>query len=238
MKVNDIINEGFWDDIKAGYRAGREDYIRRKAAELGMTPAQVVQQANQQPPGSNAPPANTAAQSTSQPAAPYSGTLKPTSTTVNFNRPKFKVKAPTAPTAKPMSYKGAATGTLGGAGSTPYTATVGTPKTVTKPAAPASSMPPTLSGGAPGVGNPKVDPDTGWPVGAQSWAASPLPTRPGATPAATKSSSVTPAPAATTAAPTAKPTAPAATPNIKSIINLTKGLTRAEAQALVKQLES
>jgi len=52
MKISDIIlneqslDEGFWDDIKAAYKSGKEDYIKRKAAELGMTPGNIVATAN------------------------------------------------------------------------------------------------------------------------------------------------------------------------------------------------
>ena len=37
MKMNEI-TEGFWDDIKSGYKAGQKDYISRRAKELGITP--------------------------------------------------------------------------------------------------------------------------------------------------------------------------------------------------------
>jgi hypothetical protein len=61
MKINQIIlediqvDEGFWDDMKSAYNAGKKDYIVRKAAELGITPQDLSQQAQAQPPGSNAP---------------------------------------------------------------------------------------------------------------------------------------------------------------------------------------
>jgi hypothetical protein len=61
MKINQIIlediqvDEGFWDDMKSAYSAGKKDYIVRKAAELGVTPQDLSQQAQAQPPGSNAP---------------------------------------------------------------------------------------------------------------------------------------------------------------------------------------
>jgi hypothetical protein len=60
MRLNDLyddtLSEGFWDDFKAGYRTGKEDYIRKQAAKMGMTVPQAVQQAQAEPPGSNAPP--------------------------------------------------------------------------------------------------------------------------------------------------------------------------------------
>lgn len=95
------------------------------------------------------------------------------------------------------------------------------------PAAPSStpSQTNTLTGGAKGPGNPEVD-SSGWPKGAQSWAAGPLPPRPSTSgsPSSTPSS----APAASkwgnkttpAAAPAATPK-PAAAPAPKSSVSPT-----------------
>jgi hypothetical protein len=38
MKSNEI-TEGIWDDMKSGYKAGKQDYIRKQAEKMGMTPS-------------------------------------------------------------------------------------------------------------------------------------------------------------------------------------------------------
>jgi len=34
MKSSDIVNEGIWDDMKSGYKAGKDDYIKRQYAQM------------------------------------------------------------------------------------------------------------------------------------------------------------------------------------------------------------
>ena len=61
MKINDIIfknvqiEEGFWADIISGFKAGQRDYIARRAAELGITTAELRKQAQAHEPQSTAP---------------------------------------------------------------------------------------------------------------------------------------------------------------------------------------
>lgn len=250
MKINHIVaeeripvEEGFWDDIKSAYRAGQRDYIARKAAELGITPQAAVQQAQAQPPGSNAPatrpqgggkvpgqlsqtPAavrKRAARAAAKTAAAPAATSAPTT-----------MPAPAAPAAKPRVRRPA--------GSSPVTTT---------PA-------PTLSGGLKGPGNPSVDPATGWPKGAQSWAAGPLPPRPGmpAAAPAPKASTSKPAtatstktttgakkqpaagvtPSAAQAAPASSQPAATPTPTYADIEKTVAGLSKAEQRKLLGQL--
>ena len=40
MKINQVLNEGFWGDMKSSFNQGRKDYIAKRAGELGInTPA-------------------------------------------------------------------------------------------------------------------------------------------------------------------------------------------------------
>lgn len=37
MKIDQILNEGFLDNMKASFNQGRKDYIAKRAGELGIT---------------------------------------------------------------------------------------------------------------------------------------------------------------------------------------------------------
>lgn len=236
MRLNDLyddnLSEGIWDEFKAGYRAGKEEYVRRQAAKMGLTVSQAVQQAQAEPPGSNAPPK---AAASSQFGAAASG-MRPSSVNVKFSQPQT-----TAPVAKPMSYGGSVKASLGGTSTAYNPAAPAAPKATptasttvkmgSKPrmsvrAATGTTQPPvqqpapTLSGGPKGVGNPEVDPATGWPKGAEAWAAGPLPSR------------QLPSVAPSVAAPATKPT------DYNNVLKTLDSLSKREQQRILTQLLS
>jgi hypothetical protein len=55
MKIDQIIDEGFLDDIRSAYRSGKRDYIVRQAEKMGVSPEELTRKATQQAPEQPAP---------------------------------------------------------------------------------------------------------------------------------------------------------------------------------------
>ena len=97
MKMNEI-TEGFWDDIKSGYKAGQKDYISRRAKELGITP-QAAAAASGKKPMSQTPNAirkrnaRAAKKSTTQPTTAPA----PTQTQPAATKPRVRIPAGSSP---------------------------------------------------------------------------------------------------------------------------------------------
>lgn len=207
MKVNEVVVEGIWDEIKAGYQAGREDYIRRQAAKLGLTPAQAVQQAQNQPPGSNAPPAP------SQYSSAASG-FKPSNIRATYGAPTTPAPKPVA---KPMSYGGTATASFGSTAAKP---TATTPTVAPKPPAPATPTGVTTATATPAKTKPRMS------VRAATGGATP--------PVASQAGTSTPSTPAATGTPATAPVATAV--KASDIIPNLQGLSKNELNKLYVQL--
>lgn len=37
MKINQVLNEGVWDNMRTSFNKGRNDYIAKRAGEMGLT---------------------------------------------------------------------------------------------------------------------------------------------------------------------------------------------------------
>ena len=73
MKIDQILNEGIWDNISTSFNKGRRDYIAKRAGEMGLT-APAAPAAPAAPP---APPA------TSVPVTPTKAAKVPAKKTLN-----------------------------------------------------------------------------------------------------------------------------------------------------------
>jgi len=236
MKTSDIIlnentlDEGFWDDIKTAYTSGRDDYIKRKAAELGMTPQNVIATANKKTGGkvagqtSNTPNAirqrNSRAAAKGGAAAPVPVAGKPGAApppvaaasvpgAVPAVKPRVRVPAGSAPGAAPVAGKPAAV---------PGAAPVAGKPAAVPGAAPVAGKPAAVPGAAPVAGKPAPVPVAGKPVAGKPVAGKPAPV-----------------PGAAGGAPAAAPTAPVTFDAVKQSV---AGLSKKEKQKVLTQLLS
>ena len=76
MKIDQILNEGFLDNVKASFKKGQKDYIAKRAGELGITGSPVPAPPTPAPSTpSTSVPVSTPTSSAPAPKAPAKKTL-------------------------------------------------------------------------------------------------------------------------------------------------------------------